>query len=102
MPSWGERWQKRQSELAEGADADLVHANRRRLRLALCLIGLAFAVTAIDAKVHLPKVVDLALRIVAVSCFVVGIVMGRWSREEREFLKRPDPEGPPEIFRGNS
>jgi hypothetical protein len=102
MTSWTERWQRRRRELAEGADADLVRTNRRRFRLAFSLIGLALALTAIEAKVQLPKSLDTVLRIVAVSSFVIGSMMGRWAREERAFLNRPDPEGPPEIFRSNS
>jgi len=89
-------------ELADGADADLVRANRRRYRLAFSLIGLALALTAIDAKAHLPKVLDIAFRGAAVSCFVVGFVVGRWALAERQILNRPDPEGPPEIFRSSS
>lgn len=89
-------------ELAEGADADLVRANARRFRLAFCLIGLAAAFTGIDAEVHLPRFLDIALRVVAVSCFAVGVVVGKWAHAERHFLKRPDSEGPPEIFRSTS
>lgn len=89
-------------ELAEGADADLVRTNRRLFRLAFSLIGLALALTAIDAKVRLPKSLDTVLRIVAVCSFVIDFVMGRWARAERAFLNRADPEVPPEIFRSNS
>lgn len=102
MPSWVERWQTRRRELAEGADADLIRANRKKFRVALSLIALAIAVTAIDAKFGLLRSLDIALRIMAVSCFVIGLVIGRWARAEREFLNRPDSEGPPEIFKSTS
>ena len=99
MSGWIARYEKRRRELAEGADEDLVQANRRRSRLALSLISLAFVLGLIDAKFRLPSRLDIACRIRVGTCGVVGIVLARWAQREREFLTSPDPEGPPEIFK---
>ena len=64
MPSWLERWHKRQRELAQGADADLMRANRRRFRVALGLIGGGLALGAFGRGLHLPSAFDMALRVI--------------------------------------
>jgi hypothetical protein len=93
------RWQKRRRELAEGADADLMQSNRRRFRVAFGLIGLAFVLGLIDARFHLPDMLNVVVRVGAGISGVVGIVLARWAQQEHAFLTRPDPEGPPEIFK---
>lgn len=102
MPVWVERWQKRRRELAEGADADLMQSNRRRFRVAFSLIGLAFVLGLIDAKFRLPAILGIAIRVGAGISAVVGFVLAKWAQQERAFLTRPDPEGPPEIFKNTS
>lgn len=99
MSGWLERWQKRQRELADGADADLMQANRTRFRFALCLFGLGLVLGAVAVKLRLPDTLNTAFRVIAVTSVVVGFVLGKWARQEREFLTRADAEGPPEIFR---
>jgi hypothetical protein len=95
---WVERYQKRRRELAEGVDADLVQANRRRFRAAFGLVCIAVVLVLLDAKLRLPDLPSVVLRIGALISGVVGIVLGKWAQAEREFLTRPDPEHPPEIF----
>ena len=29
----------------------------------------------------------------------VGLLMAKWAQQESAFLSRPDPEGPPKIFK---
>jgi heme A synthase len=99
MSGWLERWRNRQRELADGVDAELVQANRRRFRVAFGLIGLAFVVGLLDARLHLPHVLDVVLRCAAAVAGVVGIVMAKWAQQEDTFLKRPESEGPPTIFK---
>jgi hypothetical protein len=99
MASWLERWQKRRQELAEGADADLVKANRKRYGLSFGMVVAAFALELLSVKLHLPKWLGITLRAIVVALFAAGIVLGRWAMHEHQFLTRPDPEGPPEIFR---
>jgi len=100
MADWLERRRKRQREIAEGTDADLVQANRTRFRVAFGLVGVGFILIILSGKLHLKGRLDTVLRVIAAVSVVVGFVLGRWARSEREFLTRPDQEGPPEIFRG--
>jgi hypothetical protein len=99
MADWLERWRKRQREIAEGTDADLVRANRTRFRVAFGLVGVGFILIILGGKLHLTGRLGTVLRVIAAVSVVVGFVLGRWARSEHEFLTRPDPEGPPEIFR---
>jgi hypothetical protein len=102
MQRWIERWRERRRELAEGADADLMQSNRRRFRVAFSLIGLAFVIGLIDAKFRLPASLEIAFRVGTGISGVVGILLAKWAHQEHAFLTRPDPEGPPEIFKSNS
>lgn len=95
---WAERFQKRQQELAEGVDADLVQANRRRSRVALGLVGIAVVLGLLDAKLRIPSLLSVVLRVGSAISAVIGIVLGKWAHAERTFLTQPDPERPPEIF----
>ena len=99
MPGWAERWQKRRRELAEGADADLMQSNRRRFRVGFGLIGLAFVLALMGAKISFPATVEITLRVGAGISGVIGIVLAKWAQQEHTFVSRPDPESPPEIFR---
>jgi hypothetical protein len=99
MADWLERWRKRQREIAEGTDADLVQANRTRFRVAFSLVGVGFILMVLGGKLRSTGRLDTVLRVIAAVSVVVGFVLGRWARSEREFLTRPDPESPPEIFR---
>jgi len=91
--------QPEQREIGEGTDADLVRANRTRFRVAFSLIGVGFILVVLGGKLHITGRFDTVLRAIAAVSVVVGFVLGRWARSEREFLIRPDPEDPPEIFR---
>ena len=99
MPGWFQRWQQRRQELEEGVDADLVQANRRRFMIGFGLIGLAVLLSLLSAEPHLASMMVNALRIGAGISGVVGIVIAKWAQFEHSFLTRPDPEGPPEIFK---
>lgn len=99
MSVWIARWQKRRRELAEGADADLMQANRQRSRLAFGLIGLAAILGLLSDKAYLPGMLEKALVIACVISGVVGIVLAKYAQAEHSVLTKPEPEGPPEIFR---
>ena len=96
MPGWFERWQARQAQLAEGADADLMQSNRRRFKIAFGLIGLAFGLGLLDARFHLAPL-RTVLTVIAGISGVVGLVLVKWAQQEHAFLTRP--EGPPEILK---
>jgi uncharacterized membrane protein len=95
---WFERYQRRQRELAAGADADLMAANRRRYRLAFSLMGLGLFLVWLAGKLRLPSGLRIAATALAGVSFVVGVFLAQWARAEREFLTRPDLEPPPHIF----
>jgi hypothetical protein len=98
MAGWFERIEQRRRELAEGADADLMNANRRRYKIAFGLIGLAAILGWVDAR--LPHgTLRIVLRSAAVASGLAGIVMARWAQAEHKFLTDPDPERPPSIFK---
>ncbi len=98
MLGWVERWRLRQRELAEGADQDLIQANRRRFRFAFGLIGLAFTLGVIST-LHLPRLLGNGVRFAAGISGVAGVILGKWAQAERAMLTRPDQEGPPEIYK---
>jgi hypothetical protein len=78
-----------------------MRSNRRRYRVAFGLIGLAFVLGLIEAKFRLPHVLEITFR-VGIGVFgFAGIVLAKWAQHEHAFLKEPDPERPPEIFRSN-
>lgn len=99
MSGWFARWQKRQFELGQGADADLVQANRQRWRIASGLIGLAVLLVLLCDKVQLPAILEKTLAITGGISAAVGIVLAKRAQAEYRFLTKPEPEGPPEIFR---
>jgi hypothetical protein len=47
MLEWLDRWQQRQRELQNGADADLVRDNRRRWKYSLALFVCSFSLIGI-------------------------------------------------------
>jgi hypothetical protein len=102
MAGWFQRVAKRRYELAQGADADLMHSNRRRFKLAFGLIGLAFVLGLICSKLYLPVTLKAVLGVAAGISGVIGFVLPKWAQREHYFLTAPDPEGPPEIFRNKS
>jgi hypothetical protein len=99
MWDWLERRQRRQRELRQGTDADLVRANRRRWKLSWSLFVASFLLIGIQAAVKLSD----PWHDVAVGLFVVclggGLVLGHWARAEQTFLERPDPKEPPKLWK---
>ena len=95
---WFERYNRRQDELARGADVDLIHDNRKRYILAFSLLGLAILLSLLASKVSLGQHLQLAVRVVAAGFGVAGLLLFRWARQEEIVLHKPDPEPPPKIF----
>jgi hypothetical protein len=98
--SWWERWQERQEELAQGADADLVRDNRRKWRLGWGLSSFALLLLFVLAKVPVCRPLQLILGVVALVSVIIGGLVSSWARAESRFLNRPDREKPPSIFKG--
>ena len=99
MPGWLRKSQNRLRELAEGVDADLVQANQKRFKTAFRLLGLAIVLGLVGEGLHLPEVLRTIVRCVTVVFAAVGLLMAKWAQQESAFLSRPDPEGPPKIFK---
>jgi hypothetical protein len=99
MSNWFQRYEERRRDLAQGADADLMKANRRRFWTAFGLIGLAGLLGLLDRSLHLPRKLEIFLRCVVVASGLVGVVMAKWAQHEHSFLTDPEPEKPPTIFR---
>jgi len=96
--SWLRRYQQRQRDLARGVDADLVRDNRNRLRWAAYL-SCALAFPAIAHILSLPQALRIAADMIAIPCAIVAIVLFPWSMATNRFLRKPDPEPPPSIFK---
>lgn len=97
--SWWERWTERHSQLAQGVDADLVRANHHRFRWAFGLLVFAFLLGIVVSKLHLPSTLRFIVDAIVIVAFLVGFVLAAWSRQEAAFLSRPDPQGPPKMFK---
>ena len=100
MSGWFERRRKRRLEIEQGADADLFEANRKRWRVSFWLAAATIALFLLATRLHLPSALGSVLRWLALVAFVVGTVLNRWALLVDGFLKRPDREGPPSIFKG--
>ena len=88
MSTWWERSRKRDLELAEGADADLMQANRRRYRVAFALMGLAVLIVYLEPKIHLPGKLSTIIRVLAAASFEVGVLLVKWA-QTRVFVPHP-------------
>jgi hypothetical protein len=97
MSSWFERRLRRQSDLAR--DADLVRNNRNRFKRALILMGFGALFLIFISKVQIPGTLGKILFDVSFLCFLVGFALATWTRAEDSFLRKPDPDEPPKLFR---
>ena len=98
MSSWFERQLRRQSDLAQGADADLVLGNRKRFKRAFMLMGFG-ALFLFISKVGIPGTLGKILFDVSFLCLVVGFALATWARAQDSILRKPDPDEPPKLFR---
>ncbi|MGB7120665.1 MAG: hypothetical protein WBE02_13120 [Bradyrhizobium sp.] len=99
MSSWLERWCKRESDLAQGADADLVRDNRNRYKFAFGLIGIGFLLGLLYSNIQIPNTLRSIVLGVALVSVIGGFLLAAWARQEEAFLNKPDSEEPPRIFR---
>src|SRR5215472_19175587 len=99
MWEWLERWQQRQRELRQGVDADLVRDNRRRWKLSWFLFGCSFLLIGIQAGIKFPEPWHRVAVAITMVFFVGGLFFGQWARAEESFLDRPNPKGPPKLWK---
>ncbi|MGB0034816.1 MAG: hypothetical protein WBP79_05005 [Candidatus Acidiferrales bacterium] len=93
-----ERRKERQRELASGVDADLVRANKRRTWLSWGLIALAIALYLLTSLFQMSGMPYRIMAGAAAVSLVTGGLLARWAAQEKAFLDKPDPEGPPSMF----
>src|SRR5262245_58160367 len=96
--NWFERWRQRQSELANGVDADLVQDNQKRYRIGFGLIAVGLAVGLLASKVQLPWTIRSVVTTIATLSLLAGFLLTAWARQESAFLRKPEPEKPPKIL----
>jgi hypothetical protein len=99
MFGWLERELHRQRDLQDGVDADLVRDNRRRYKLSALLLGCAFLLSGILAKVGLPEPWQAIVVALTMALFVGGMIIGHWAWREWIFLRQPDPKEPPSLLK---
>jgi hypothetical protein len=92
------RQQQRDSDLRNGADADLVAANNRRWKLYLIFSAVLVGVYAANRVFHPTGWVHSLVYGAYILVLVVGYVAGQWWWQEKIFLHKPDPKEPPKIF----
>ena len=97
--SWLRRFKQRQYDLARGIDADLLRANRRRFKMAAGLLCLGLLLAWITQKFPLPHAVQFATTMLAVLLAIAGTALFWCAWAEERFLRKPDPEPPPSIFK---
>lgn len=97
--NWLERRIRRQTELAQGIDADLVRDNRKRYKFAIGLLSFAVLLSFLTSKVHLAEPLRPFVGAIAGCSGVAGLVLLVWARQEEIVLNKPDPEDPPNIFK---
>jgi hypothetical protein len=99
MSNWFERWRQRQSDLAQGVDADLQRDNGNRYRVAFGLIGFGFLLSLLDTNVKMPGTLRSIVVGMAIVSVIAGFVLAAWARQAGAFLGKPGPEEPPRIFK---
>jgi len=99
MGSWFQRWQRRQSDLAQGVDADLVRDNSNKYKRGFFLLAFAFLLSFVSGKVRFPRPAQIMLESISVASFIAGVLTLMWAGLERTFLDKPEPQEPPRIFK---
>ena len=99
MLDWLARREQRRRDLTSGADADLVHENRRRFRFSLCQVGAAFLLSWSRKVLHMEGWLSEVILCVAIAGLIGGFIGMKWAREESKFLGPSDPEEPPRVFK---
>ena len=89
---------QRERELTEGADADLVSANRRRWTLGYQVFALGALLLAIDWLVRLPSWLHKVIVSICCALLAVGLITWKWAQAERTYLEKPEPNKPPSLF----
>jgi hypothetical protein len=96
---WLERWQQRQYEIAQGADANLIRENVKRFRWSGGLFVAGGLLAWVAGRFQLAHALHVAAYCLAVLLLIASWVLFSWARAQDGLLRRPDPEGPPSILK---
>jgi hypothetical protein len=96
---WFNRYRQRQRDLAAGADADLVAANRKRWKIVWFFFCLAFLLLGLAHLLKPRGVVAETISWISGVSFALGMLLAMWARAEDGFLNGPDPKKPPSLFK---
>jgi hypothetical protein len=99
MPNWWERKVQRERELAEGVDADLVSANRRRWTLGYKLFAIGALLLATEWLRRLPRWMHLVVASIVFMLMLTAIIAWKWARAEQAFLQKPEGKKPLGLFK---
>jgi hypothetical protein len=94
-----ERIRKRYVDLAQGADADLVKDNKRRWKWSAIIAGCGLLLLGVLAYVKLPQPWSKLISIIAGILTIGGLMLGRYALLWDGIIYRPDPKGPPSLFK---
>ena len=94
-----ERCRQRYIDLKQGADADLVQDNNKRWKRSLIMIAFGFLLMGILSYVKLPEPWDKVVIVATIILFIGGLLLERFAFLWDCFLDRPDPKGPPSMFK---
>jgi hypothetical protein len=99
MPNWWERKAQRERDLAEGVDADLMSANRRRWTLGYKSFAIGALLLATDWLSRLPQWMHLVVACIVFVLMVTAIITWKWARAEQAFLQKPEGKKPLGLFK---
>ena len=100
MFNWFDRWQERQRELFEGADANLLLDVRRQRIRAWLLIACGSSLALILRFAEIPVLWKRVGGAVLFLLIFAGGLLLRWASMQDNWLRLPDPEDPPSILKG--
>jgi hypothetical protein len=90
---------ERYRDLERGVDEDLVRDVKRRIRLALYLLGSGYLLMFIVSRAQPGRFLGTAGMIIAFVLALGGMILAWLSGMQLSFLTRPDPKEPPSLFK---
>jgi hypothetical protein len=90
---------KRQRDLDDGVDGDLVRASNKRWIFAVCMVVGAGGLLYVARSLVMPNWLRNSLSVVAVFVLFIGAVLERFAAAQRRYLDKPDAEPPLSLFK---
>lgn len=99
MANWLHRYIRRQAELSQGVDSNLLPDNRTRWLRGTAAIAVAFALRWLAAEVQLSGITVWVVIGLAIALLLYGFFLLIWTNEQSAFLDKPEPEKPLTLFK---